>query len=85
MARPSNPLGDVVTRTVHPEGAGSDNARHQARTALEALAINEEDVAKSYEQLAASRPERREEFRRAAEQARERARKVREDLRIFPD
>ena len=59
--------------------------RKRARTAMEALAGNEEEIARVHEQLAARRPERRDEYRRIAEQARTRARKTREDLDTFPD
>ncbi|HYK33540.1 MAG TPA: hypothetical protein VEV63_16335 [Streptosporangiaceae bacterium] len=57
--------------------------RDQTRSAIEALTTNEEQVARSYEELAVSQPDRRQEYRATAEQARERARKTREVLRIF--
>jgi hypothetical protein len=59
--------------------------RQQAWSALEALAISEEDIAKIYEELAARHLEHREEYRRSAEQGRARARSVRKALRTFPD
>lgn len=52
---------------------------------MEALAGNEEEAARIHEQLAAMRPERRDEYRRIADQARRRARKAREDLGTFPE
>ena len=50
-----------------------------------ALAAAEEEVARTYEQLAARRQDRRDEYRRTAEQARMTARKIREDLRTPPN
>jgi hypothetical protein len=59
--------------------------RKRARTAMEALAGNEDEIARVHELLAARRPEQRDEYRRIAEQARMRARRVRENLRAFPN
>jgi hypothetical protein len=57
--------------------------REQAMAALEALAVNEDQIAHVHEGLAASRPERRDEYRRTAEQARTAARRAREVVRKF--
>jgi hypothetical protein len=57
--------------------------RRQALTAIEAFAASEEEIARAYEELAASRPERRGEYLRAAEQARATARRAREVVRTF--
>jgi hypothetical protein len=55
--------------------------RKQALAAIEALAATEDDVARIYEELAAERPERRDEHWRTAEQARTSGRRAREVLR----
>jgi len=57
--------------------------RTETGRAIEALTMNEERVARTYEDLAVSQPERRQEYRATAEQARDTARKVREVLRAF--
>jgi hypothetical protein len=57
----------------------------QATAALEALAVNEDEIARIHEKLAASRPERRDEYRRTAEQARTAARRAREVVRKSTD
>ena len=59
--------------------------RKQALTAIEAFAANEDQVARVHEEIAASRPDRRDDYRRIAEQARSTARKAREILRSFTD
>ena len=59
--------------------------RKQALTAIEAFAANEEQVARVHEEIAASRPDRRDDYRRIAEQARLTARRAREILRSFTD
>ncbi|HET6908532.1 MAG TPA: hypothetical protein VFH54_04270, partial [Mycobacteriales bacterium] len=59
--------------------------RKRTQAAMEALAANEDEIARVHELLAARRPQQRDEYRRTAEQARSRARKVREDLRTLPD
>ena len=56
-----------------------------ARTVMGALAAVEEEIAGTFEQLAARRQDRRDEHRHTAEQARITARKIREDLRTLPD
>jgi hypothetical protein len=56
----------------------------QARKTMRALAAVEEEIAGTYELLAARRQDRRDEHQRTAEHARNRARKTREDLRTFP-
>lgn len=66
----------------------SEKLRKQALTAIEAFALNLEETARTYEQLAASVPERRDENRQSAARARRnarRARRAREILRTFPD
>jgi hypothetical protein len=55
----------------------------QAMAAMEALADNEDQIAHIHEGLAARRPERRDEYRRTAEQARTAARRAREIVRRF--
>jgi hypothetical protein len=60
-------------------------ARHRAVAALQAFAVTEEEIARIHEDLAARHPERRDEFRRTAEQARTTAHKARELLRTFSD
>jgi hypothetical protein len=50
---------------------------------MESLAANEDEVARLHEELAATRPERRGEYQRTAEQARATARKARELVRKF--
>jgi hypothetical protein len=57
----------------------------QARTVMGALAAAEENIARTFDQLAASRQDQRSEHRHTAEQARSRARKIREDLRASSD
>jgi hypothetical protein len=57
--------------------------REQALAAMEALAVNEDQIARVHEELAASRLERRDEYRRSAEQARAAARRAREVVRKF--
>ena len=57
--------------------------REQALRAIEAFAAHEEEIARIHEDLAASTPSRRDEYRRVAEQARQTARKAREILRAF--
>jgi hypothetical protein len=57
--------------------------REQAIAAMEALAVNEDQIARIHEELAASRTERRDESRRSAEQARTAARIAREVARKF--
>jgi hypothetical protein len=59
--------------------------RRQARTAIEAFSATEEQIARLHDELAASRPERRDEFRRTAEQARQVARQAREAPRAFTE
>ena len=55
----------------------------QGLTAMEALAVIEDQLARTYEELAARSPGRRDECRRAAEQARMSARKAREVVYRF--
>ena len=57
--------------------------REQALAAMEALAANEDQIAHIHEELAASRPKRRDEYQRTAEQARTAARRAREIVRKF--
>jgi hypothetical protein len=57
----------------------------QARAAIESFAASEDRIARIHEELAASNPDRREEYQRIAEKAREGARRAREALRTFPD
>jgi hypothetical protein len=57
--------------------------REQAIGAMEALAANEDQIARIHEELAASLPERRGEYQRTAEQARAGARRARELVRKF--
>ncbi|HUK73181.1 MAG TPA: hypothetical protein VLW50_31275 [Streptosporangiaceae bacterium] len=52
-------------------------------TAMQAFAGTEEEVARIFEELASGHPERRDEYRRTAEQARTKARRAREALRTF--
>ena len=59
--------------------------REQALTAIEAFAANEEEIARVHEDLAASSPSRRDEYRQVAERARQTARKARVILRGFAD
>lgn len=54
----------------------------QARAAIETFAASEEQIARLQEDLAASQPGRRDEYRRVAEHARATARKAREILRF---
>jgi multidrug resistance efflux pump len=61
----------------------AEELRQQAFTAIEALARTEDEIARIHEELAASRPGRRDEYRRTAEQARQTARRAREALRSF--
>lgn len=58
----------------------SRQLRTQALTTIEAFAASEEQVARVHEELAASRPNQRQEYRRVAEQARATARRAREIL-----
>jgi hypothetical protein len=58
----------------------SRRLRQRAIAAIEVYAANEEQIAGLHEDLAASQPGRREEYRRVAEQARNTARKARESL-----
>ena len=57
--------------------------RKQAAAAIEAFAGTEEEIARIHEELAASRPSRRDEYQRTAEQARATARRAREIVRSF--
>ena len=57
--------------------------RKQAVAAIEAFAMTEEEIARIHEELAASRPSRRGEFQRTAEQARVTARRAREIVHSF--
>ena len=57
--------------------------REEGLAAMEALATNEDEIARMNDELAARRPERREEYRRIAEQARTSARNAREVTRKF--
>lgn len=50
--------------------------REQAVVAMEALATREDEIARVCEELASRRPERRDEYRRAAERARMGAREI---------
>jgi len=59
----------------------SRQLRQQTLTAIEAFAVNEEQIARLHEDMAASPPSHRDEYRRVAEQARGTARKAREILR----
>ncbi len=59
--------------------------RKQALAAMEAFAANEEEIARVHEQLAARRPERRDEFRHTAELARTMARRARDLLGAFTE
>jgi hypothetical protein len=54
--------------------------RQKSLMAIEAFAASEEQIARLHEDLAASQPSRREEYRRVAGQARDTARKAREML-----
>ena len=57
----------------------------RARTAVEAFATTEEELASIHERLAARLPEHREECLRTARKAREAARKAREISRVLTD
>ena len=57
--------------------------RKRARQAAEAIA--EERIASAYEDLAARKPERRDELRQTAERARSTARNARETMHAFTD
>src|SRR5262249_57023778 len=57
--------------------------REQGLTVMDALAVIEDQLARTYEEMAARSPERRDEYRRTAEQARMSARKAREVVRKF--
>jgi hypothetical protein len=59
----------------------SQRLRQQALTAIEAFAANEEQIARLHEDMAASQPRHREEYRRVAERARVTARRAREIIR----
>lgn len=59
------------------------DSRRRARLAIQAVAASEDRIAHVLEELAAGRPDRREEYRRAAEQARKAAREAQEILRAF--
>ena len=59
--------------------------RRQAQAAIENFAVNEDHIARIHEELAASDTDRREEYQRIAERAREGARRAREALRKFTD
>ena len=63
----------------------AEELRKQALTAIEALARTEEEIARVHEELAASRPDRRDEYQRTAEQACRTAGKAREVSRVFTD
>jgi hypothetical protein len=57
--------------------------RKRALAAIDAFAANEDEIARIYEQLAAERPERRDQYQRTAEQARTAACRARETVRTF--
>lgn len=57
--------------------------RKWALATFEAFAANEEEIARIHEELAARRPERRDEYQCVAEQARAAARRARAVLRAF--
>ena len=57
--------------------------REQALSAMEGLAVIEDQLARTYEELAARSPQRRDECRRTAEQARTSARRAREVVQRF--
>jgi hypothetical protein len=59
--------------------------RKRTRAAIEAFAATEDEIARIHEELAASCPDRRSEYRRTAEQARKAARHARETLRTFTE
>jgi hypothetical protein len=59
----------------------SGQLRQKVLTAIEAFAVNEEHIARLHDDLAASHPGRRGEYRCVAEQARDTARTAREMLR----
>ncbi len=63
----------------------SEALRRQARKAIENFAASEDRIARIHDELAASDPDRREEYQRIAEKAREGARRARETLRKFTD
>ncbi len=63
----------------------SEALRRQAQAAIENFASSEDRVARIHEELAASNPDRREEYQRIAEKAREGAHRAREILRTFMD
>ncbi len=63
----------------------SEALRRQARKAIENFAASEDRIARIHEELAASNPDRREEYQRIAQKAREGARRARETLRKFTD
>jgi len=58
----------------------AENFRTRARSSVEAFASAQEEIARINEQLAARLPDRRDEYKRTAEQAREAARKARDVL-----
>jgi hypothetical protein len=55
----------------------------KAVAAMEAFVATEEETARILEELASRQPERRDEYRRTAEQARTRAGRARSALRMF--
>jgi hypothetical protein len=63
----------------------AEELRKQACAVIEGLARTEEEVARIHEELAVSQPGHRDEYRRAAEHARQTARNAREALRSFTD
>lgn len=76
---------ELALATTVPDPAAeierSRRLRQKILTAIEAFAASEAQIARLYEDLAASQPGRREEYRRIADQARDTARKAREVLR----
>ena len=59
--------------------------RRRVREAIKALAANEDYIARINEELATTNPDRREEYRRAADNARAAAREASEISRVFTD
>jgi len=57
--------------------------REKGMAAMEALAANEEEIARLHDELANTRPDRRDEYQRTADQARIAACKAREIVRKF--
>jgi hypothetical protein len=57
--------------------------REQGLTVMEALAVVEDQLARTHKEMAARSPERRDEYRRTAEQARTSARRACEVVRKF--